>query len=176
MQSEEVCPGCGGSGRIQNLPCSICHGAGRVPREKRLEVKIPAGVATGSRIRFAGQGGPGYRGGQNGDLYLIVNVISHPIFERKGDDLYQTLDIPLMTAVLGGEVRVPTITGNVILKVPPETQNGKVFNLKGKGMPRMGDSVYGDLLAKVNVVLPAHLTPEEKNLYEQLRKLRGGGA
>ena len=132
------------------------------------------GVTNGSRIRFAGQGGAGYRGGPNGDLYLIVNVKPHHVFERKDDDLYLTLDIPLMTAVLGGEVRVPTINGNVMLKVPPETQNGKVFNLKGKGMPRMGDSIYGDLLAKANVILPTHLKPQEKSLWEQLQKLSGG--
>ena len=172
LQSEELCPGCGGTGRIQNLPCSFCRGSGRVINEKRLEVKIPPGVTNGSRIRFAGQGEAGYRGGRNGDLYLEVTVKQHHLFERKDEDLYLVVSVPLIVAVLGGEIQVPTIQGSVLLKIPPETQNGKVFNLRGKGMPHMGDSIYGNLFVTVNVVLPTNLSMEEKELFEKLGKLR----
>ena len=172
MQGEEVCSGCNGTGRIHNLPCSVCRGTGRVPKEKRLEVKIPPGVTDGSRVRFAGQGEPGYRGGPNGDLYLVVSVIPHRVFERKDDNLYVTVDVPLVTAVLGSEIQVPTLKGHVMLRVPPETQNGKVFNLAGQGMPHLGGTARGNLLVKVNIVIPTGLTSQEKELFNQLAKLR----
>jgi molecular chaperone DnaJ len=172
LKTEEACQGCGGAGRIQNLPCSVCRGSGRVSREKRLELKIPAGVDNGSRIRFAGQGEAGTRGGRNGDLYLVIKVAPHNLFERKGDNLYLKMDVPLLVAILGGEVQIPTIQGNVLLKIPPETQNGKVFNLKGKGLPHMGDSSFGNLLMTVNVVLPTNLSAAEKELFEKIQKLR----
>jgi molecular chaperone DnaJ len=172
LSGEDTCPGCGGTGRIHNLPCSQCRGTGKVPREKRLEVKIPAGVDDGSRVRFAGQGGPGYGSGPDGDLYLVVSVKPDPRFIRKGSDIYETVDIPLTDAVLGGEAQVPTVNGKVVLTIPPETQNGKVFNLKGKGMPSMTDSGLGSLFVKANVVIPKNLTDEERKLFEQLRKLR----
>jgi len=172
LQSHETCTGCKGTGRIGGLPCSVCRGTGVIPREKRLELKIPAGVKTGSRVRFSGQGEPGYSGGPAGDLYLIVNIRPHEIFERKDDDLFVKIDVPLLVAILGGEIPVPTLSGKVLLKIPPETQNGKVFKLTGKGMPHLGSSGYGDLYAKVNVVLPTKLTPEEKKLYQKLSELR----
>lgn len=172
MQGEEACSGCNGTGRVHNLPCSVCRGTGRVRREKRIEVKIPPGVTDGSRVRFAGQGSPGYRGGPNGDLYLVVSVLPHKIFERKEDNLYVTVDVPLLTAILGGEIQVPTLKGNLMLKIPPETQNGKIFNLAGQGMPHLGDSTHGSLLVKVNVVIPTGLTPQEKELFKQLSRLQ----
>ena len=172
LQTEELCPGCGGTGRIQNLPCSVCRGSGRMVKEKHLEVKIPAGVADGSRIRFAGQGGKGTHGGPNGDLYLVVTVRSHRLFERKGDDLYLKADVPFLKLVLGGEIEVPMIQGSVLLKVPPQTQNGKVFSLKGKGMPHMNNSYRGNLFVTVNAVLPTSLSAEEKDLFEKLSKLK----
>jgi molecular chaperone DnaJ len=172
MQSEESCPGCKGSGRIHNLPCSVCRGTGKIPREKRLEVKIPAGVADGSRVRFAGQGSPGVRGGSNGDLYLLISIKSHPVFERKDDNLLVNIDLPLLIAILGGEIQVPTLNGHVMLKIPPETQNGKVFILNGKGMPHLNTSTFGNLLVKVNILLPTKLTAQEKELYKQLAKLQ----
>ena len=172
LQSEEVCSGCSGTGRIQNLPCSICHGTGRVPHDKRIEVRIPPGVANGSRVRFAGQGEAGYRGGPNGDLHLIVSVLPHSVFERQEDNLLTTVDVPLTTAVLGGEIHVPTLKGKVILKIPPETQNGRVFNLTGQGMPHLGNSSHGNLLAKVNIILPTKLSKEEKTLFEKLKEMR----
>ena len=172
MQSEDICGGCNGTGRIQNLPCSVCRGSGKVVRDKRIEVKIPAGVDNGSRVRFAGQGEDGYHGGPKGDLYLIISVIPHSTFERRGDNLLTTVDLPLTTAILGGEIQVPTLKGKLMLKIPAETQNGRIFNLKGKGMPHLGDSSYGNLLVKVNVVLPDKLTKEEKALFEKLKEMR----
>ena len=171
LQSEEACPTCHGTGQVQNALCSTCQGRGTVSQTKRLEVKIPAGVKTGSRIRIAGKGGEG-RGGENGDLYLVITVKPHPVFERQDDDLYVNIDIPLTTAMLGGEVKIPTLKGNLALKIPPETQNGRIFRLAGQGMPKMGKSANGDIKAKVNVVLPVDLTEEEKELFRKLNKLR----
>jgi molecular chaperone DnaJ len=172
LQSEEPCTGCQGTGKIQNLPCSVCRGTGVVLKTKNLEVKIPAGVKSGSRIRLAGKGQPGYRGGSSGDLYLVVTVKPHSTFERRDNDLIVEMELPLVTALLGGEVQVPTLKGKVALKIPPETQNGKTFRLTGQGMPRQGSSVHGDLLAKMKVVLPVNLSPEERELFEKLKKLR----
>jgi molecular chaperone DnaJ len=171
LQSEEPCTGCQGTGQIQNLPCSVCRGTGVVLKTKNLEVKIPPGVKNGSRIKLAGKGQPGYRGGSSGDLYLVVSVRPHKTFERRDNDLYVEIELPLLTAVLGGEVQVPTIKGKVALKIPAETQNGKTFRLNGQGMPRQGSSSHGDLLAKVKVVLPAKLSDEERELFEKLKKL-----
>jgi molecular chaperone DnaJ len=171
LQVEEPCATCKGTGRIHNVPCSVCRGAGIVPNIKRLEVKIPAGVKTGSRVRIAGKGQPG-DGGASGDLYLVITVLPHRSFERDGDDLHTNISVPLSVAMLGGEVQVPTLKGKLSLKIPPETQNGRVFRLTGQGMPHLGNSTRGDLLAKVNVVLPAGLSEKEKELFRQLRELR----
>jgi DnaJ-class molecular chaperone len=133
---------------------------------KRLEVKVPAGVRTGSRVRLAGKGAHG------GDLYLRVTVKPHPTFERRGDDLYVGVSVPLATAMLGGEVQVPTLKGKVALKIPAETQNGRTFRLAGQGMPRLNNKSSGDLMAKVRVVLPDKLSAKEKELFQQLGELR----
>jgi curved DNA-binding protein len=140
---------------------------------KRLEVRIPAGVKNGSRVRLAGKGRAG-SGGAKGDLYLVTSVKPHRLFECRGDDLYVGVTVPLVVAMLGGEVKVPTLKGKLALKIPPETQNGRSFRLKGQGMPHLGDSTHGDLLAKVNVVLPTNLTQREKELFKQLGDLRPG--
>ncbi len=150
------------------------HGSTRTIRledGKRLEVKIPPGVKEGSRVRLAGKGGTG-SGGVKGDLYLVTSVKPHRLFERRDDDLYIGVAVPLVVAMLGGEVQVPTLKGKLALKIPPETQNGRSFRLKGQGMPHLGDSTRGDLLARVNVVLPTNLTPQEKELFKQLGELR----
>ncbi len=168
---EEPCSGCQGTGRIQNMPCSACQGSGVVTRVKRLEVKIPPGVKNGSRVRIAGRGQTGY-GGASGDLYLVVSVKPYPLIERKGDNLHVAVAVPLTVAVLGGEVKVPTLKGKLALKIPPETQNGRIFRLAGQGMPHLGNSACGDLLAKVNIVLPTKLSPQEKELFEQLKRLQ----
>jgi len=133
---------------------------------KRLEVKVPAGVRAGSRVRLAGKGARG------GDLYLIVTVKPHPTFERRGDDLYVGVSVPLAVAMLGGEVKVSTLKGKVALKIPPETQNGRTFRLAGQGMPHLGKSSRGDLMARVRVVLPDKLSAEEKELFKKLGELR----
>ena len=172
LQTVEPCAACGGTGRVGNRVCTICGGTGGKVLPRRLEVKIPAGVRDGSRVRIAGEGGAGRGGGSKGDLYLIVRVLPHKVFERKGDDLYTEISVPLATAILGGEVRLSTLNGNLSLRIPPETQNAKVFRLAGKGMPQVGNANYGDLFAKVKVVLPTSLSEEERKLFERLQSLR----
>ncbi len=172
LQTEEPCSNCNGTGQIQNLPCSVCRGSGVVSSVKRLEVKIPPGVKDGSRVRVPGKGEPGYARGTSGDLYLVISVKPHPLFERKDDDLHVEVAVPLMMAVLGGEVQVPTPKGKLALKIPPETQNGRAFRLAGQGMPHLGNSSRGTLLARVKVVLPTNLSPQEKELFKQISQLR----
>jgi molecular chaperone DnaJ len=173
IQSEVSCTACRGTGRIQNLPCSVCRGSGFVPQVNRLEVKIPAGVNNGSRVRIAGKGEPGSSGGPNGDLYLMISVQHNNLFERKEDDLYIDLPVPLTTAMLGGEVKVPTLKGpKLALRIPPETQNERVFRLTGQGMPHLGDSARGDLMVTIKVTLPSGLSTEEKTLFLKLKELR----
>lgn len=173
LQSEERCVTCGGSGRIAGAVCHACQGAGAVLRPKRLEVKIPRGVRDGSRVRIPGEGRSGAGGGPRGDLYVVVRMRPHPDFERKGDDLATQVGVPLEDAVLGGEVEVPTLAGKrVALKVPPLTQNGKVFRLKGLGMPRLEGKGRGDMLVRARVVLPERLSDRERELFEKLRALR----
>jgi curved DNA-binding protein len=140
---------------------------------RRLEVKIPAGVKTGSRVRVRGEGGAGRAGGDQGDLYLKVDVLPHAVFERVGDDLHCDVTVDLYTAILGGSVSVPTLKGALTLKIPPETQNGRTFRLKGQGMPSLGSKdAYGDLLVKVQVKLPQDLSEKEKDLFKELARLR----
>lgn len=139
----------------------------------RIEASIPRGVKTGSKVRIRGQGMPGGAGAAAGDLYLKVSVKPHPVFERKGVDLYVDVDVPLYTALLGGEVRVPTLTGDVLLTVPPETQNGQTFRLAGQGMPKLQNpKERGDLFASAKIALPKNLTDGEKKLIRQLKALR----
>jgi DnaJ-class molecular chaperone len=177
VQTHEPCSTCHGTGLARGATCPTCDGTGVVPRAKAIEVKIPAGVATGSRIRVAGQGGAGQNGGPNGDVYLRVTVQPDTRFEREGDDLRTDVEIPLYTAVLGGEVVVPTPTGRVALTIPPETQAGKLFRLRGQGMPRLKGvkGQRGDLLARARIALPANLNDRERQLFQQLRDIREGG-
>jgi curved DNA-binding protein len=141
--------------------------------DRRLEIKIPAGVKTGSKIRYAGEGASGTRGAAAGDLYLRVQVASHPTFEREGDDLHGEIPVDLYTALLGGEVNVPTLKGQLALKIPAETQSGRTFRLAGQGMPKLNEpNAFGDLYAKVRVVLPEHLTAAERELFEKLVQMR----
>lgn len=177
LQSAEQCRTCGGSGQIAGAICHSCDGMGQVNKPRRLEVKAPAGVKTGSRVRVAGEGRPGAGGGPAGDLYLVVTVRPHPRFERRGDDLVVEVPVPVVEAVLGGEVEVPTIDGRLALRIPELTQNGRQFRLAGKGMPVLGVAgKRGDLLARVRVELPSHLTPRERELFEQLRAARDSAA
>ncbi len=172
MESEQPCPTCKGSGRIQDVLCSTCRGSGAVPQLKKLEVKIPPGVKNGSRVRIAGKGEPGRAGGSSGNLYLVTSVKPHPLFERRGDNLHVEVAVPLTVAVLGGEVQVPTLKGKLALKIPAETQNERAFRLTGQGMPHLSNTSRGDLVARVKVVLPTDLSAEEKKLFEKLSQLR----
>jgi curved DNA-binding protein len=139
----------------------------------RIEVKVPAGVKNGQRIKVAGKGEPGLASGPSGDLYLIVSILEHPVFHLNGNDIHVDVPIPLTDAILGGEASVPTPKGkNLALKIPPETQNGKVFRLAGQGMPEVGKDTRGDLFAKVKIVLPENLTEREKELFKQLKEAR----
>ena len=172
LETKEPCLSCSGTGKIRNLPCSVCRGVGTSHRLKQLEVKIPIGVRNGSRVRIAGQGKPGYAGGPSGDLYLVTSIKPHRLFERNGDDLYVEVTVPFTVAVLGGEVEIPTLKGKIALRIPPETQNGRIFRLAGQGMPHLGNSTKSDLLATIKVVLPINLSTEEKELFEKLHQLR----
>lgn len=177
IQSTEVCPTCRGTGEVSNRPCTNCSGQGMLTKTKRLQVKIPAGVDNGSKIRVAGEGQPGIGGGPRGDLYLAITVKTDPQFERKGDDLYVDIDMDLTVAVLGGEGPVPLPDGRkLVLTIPPETQNGRLFRLSGKGMPHLRGEGSGTLFARVKVVLPTHLTSEERELFEQLALIRDHSA
>jgi DnaJ-class molecular chaperone len=171
LRTEEICPVCRGTGRSGRSACNNCGRTGKIVKTKRIEVKIPKGVANGSRIRLKGEGPMG-RGGVKGDLYLVVKMLPNQTFERKGNNLYTDIAVPLFTAILGGEVEVPTMNGKVALKIPAETQNGNVFRLSGKGMPGLGNNTTGDLFARIKVVLPNKLSAKEKELFEQLRKLK----
>ncbi len=176
IQAEEVCPTCGGSGLVRNQICPTCDGAGYIPRIKTIEVKIPAGVTNGSRIRVAGQGGAGEAGGPSGDVYLIVKLADDKRFTREGDNLRTEVEVQMLTALLGGKTPVVTPTGRAELTIPAETQQGKVFRLRGQGMPKLKSKSgeRGDLLARANVVLPTNLTDRERALLEELRTLRTG--
>ena len=174
LQVSEPCPTCGGTGEARGQECPTCDGTGFVRRTKTLEVNIPAGIDTGKRVRVAGQGGPGVNGGSAGDVNLIVTVRPDRRFEREGDNLRTEVDVPVTTAVLGGEVEVPTPTGRVALTVPPETQSGRSFRLRGMGMPKLrgGKTERGDLMARARIVTPTNLSDRERELFEELRKLR----
>jgi DnaJ-class molecular chaperone len=168
LVSQEACATCGGTGEVAGATCHVCGGHGAIRKPRRLEVKIPAGVATGAKVKVASEGQAGMGGGKKGDLLLVVNVRPHGRFERKGDDLYVDVEVPLTAAVLGGEVEVPTVTSKVMLKIPPLTQNGKLFKLGGLGMPRLKGGGKGDLYARVRARLPEKLDDKQKDLFEKL--------
>jgi molecular chaperone DnaJ len=172
VQIKDRCPSCGGSGMNGQGACTTCTGSGIVPRNKTIEVQIPAGVRTGSRVRVAGQGSPGQNGGPAGDIYLRINVQSNSRFEIDGANLRTELKIPVYTAALGGEAIVPTVDGSVALTIPPGTQSGRVFRLRGKGMAALSGKDRGDLLARVMIQIPDDLSDEERRLFEELRSLR----
>ncbi|MEY4209989.1 MAG: hypothetical protein RLZ92_368 [Pseudomonadota bacterium] len=173
---QQACPTCRGTGKQIKDPCPKCHGQGRVKETKTLSVKVPAGVDTGDRIRLAGEGEAGINGGPTGDLYVQVKVKDHPIFTRDGANLYCEVPISYPTACLGGEIEVPTLDGKVMLKIPAETQTGKLFRLRGKGVKPVRGGAVGDLLCRVQLETPVHLTKEQRALIEQLAtSLSGGG-
>jgi DnaJ-class molecular chaperone len=174
IQSTETCPICRGTRVVAGKSCLNCSGLGMLAHSKRIQVKIPPGVDNGSKIRVAGEGQPGSSGGPRGDLYLVIGLKPDQLYERKGDDLYADIDVDLVTAVLGGEVPVPTPDGRkLVLTIPPETQNGRSFRLANRGMPRLRSEGNGNLFARVKVVLPMGLNDDERSLFEQLARSRG---
>jgi molecular chaperone DnaJ len=164
FQLQQTCPRCRGTGKIVRNPCETCHGQGRVRRTKKLSVKIPAGVDNGDRIRLSGEGEAGRNGGPSGDLYVEVNVRPHEIFEREGEHLSCEVPVSFVTAALGGTVVVPTLDGQVSLKIPPETQSGRIFRLRDKGVKPVRGGSRGDLFCKVMVETPVNLSGEQKDL------------
>jgi molecular chaperone DnaJ len=173
---QQTCPHCRGAGQVIKDPCTTCHGQGRVHKSRELVVKIPAGVETGSRIRLAKEGDAGEMGGPPGDLYVDIHVKNHAIFKRQGNDLHCEAPISFATACIGGEIEIPTVEGKVKLKIPAETQTGKVFRLRAKGIKSVHGGAVGDLLCEVHVETPVNLTDEQKKLLEQLNQsLMSGG-
>ena len=166
---QQTCPRCRGRGKVITDPCDRCHGQGRVEKKKTLSVKVPPGVDTGDRIRLAGQGEAGLNGGPAGDLYVQINVREHPIFTREGENLYCEVPISIVDAALGGELEVPTLEGRVSLKIPPETQTGKLFRLRGKGVnvTQVRGGGIGDLYCRICVETPVNLTKKQKELLRE---------
>jgi DnaJ-class molecular chaperone len=164
---DEPCPTCHGSGNVSGKPCATCHGSGWQRGRHEVDVKIPAGVRTGQKVRVSGQGAGG------GDLYLAVAVTAHREFERRGDDIHLTVPITAPEAALGVTLEIPTLRGKVSMKIPPGTSSGRTFRLPGYGMPKPKGSGHGHQLVTVRIVMPADLRPEERELYEKLKALRG---
>jgi len=165
---QQTCPHCHGSGKIIPEPCTTCSGVGRVKKQKTLEVKIPAGINEGMRIRSAGNGEPGTNGGPPGDLYIEIRIKDHEIFERDGDDLHCTVPVLLTTAALGGEIEVPTLGGRAEIELPEGTQHGKTFRLRGKGIKGIRSAYPGDLYCHVSVETPIKLTEHQRKLMKEL--------
>ena len=174
FQVQQTCPACRGRGKTITDPCGACRGQGRVEKTKTLSVKVPPGVDTGDRIRLSGEGEAGPEGGPAGDLFVQMSVRQHAIFERDGKDLYCEVPITFVDAALGGDLDVPTLDGRVKLKIPPETQTGKLFRLRGKGVKPVRGGSVGDLLCRVVVETPVKLNKQQKALLEELRGSLGG--
>jgi molecular chaperone DnaJ len=170
FQLQQTCPRCRGAGTIVRNPCDTCLGQGRVRRTRKLAVKVPAGVDSGDRVRLSGEGESGRNGGPPGDLYVEIHVREHPIFERDGEHLSCEVPVSFATAALGGTVAVPTLDGDVILKIPPETQSGRVFRLRDKGVKPVRGGARGDLFCRVSVETPVHLSTEQRELVRQLEE------
>jgi molecular chaperone DnaJ len=168
-----TCGMCRGTGRVITKPCAACHGEGRVTKESKLIVKIPAGIATGQRLRLSGEGEHGLGGGPTGDLYVVVHVQDHPFFKRDGDDLYCELAVQFPTLALGGTIDVPTLNGNASLDIPGGTQADTTFRLRGKGVPNVSGRGHGDLFVVVKPAIPKKLTKEQRRLVEELARSLG---
>ncbi|AYH44938.1 molecular chaperone DnaJ [Azoarcus sp. DN11] len=173
---QQTCPKCHGTGRIIPDPCRDCGGAGRVKRQKTLEVKIPAGIDEGMRLRHAGHGEPGVNGGPPGDLYVEIHIRQHSVFQRDHDDLHCEMPISFTTAALGGEIEIPTLEGMARLKIPAETQSGRVFRLRGKGIRNVRSQAHGDLMCHVVVETPVNLTERQKELLREFEEVSRGDA
>jgi len=168
---QQTCPQCHGTGKIVANPCQTCAGAGRVRKHKTLSVKIPAGVDQDDRIRLAGEGEAGVNGGPPGDLYVVVNLKAHPVFQRDGADLHCEMPISFATAALGGEIEIPTLDGHAKIRIPSETQTGQVFRLKNKGIRPVRGSVIGDLYCHVALETPVKLTSRQKELLREFEAI-----
>lgn len=168
---QQPCPTCHGSGRMITDPCASCGGAGRVKRHKTLAVKIPAGIDEGDRIRLAGEGEAGVNGGPPGDLYVVMHLKEHAVFQRDGDDLHCQMPVSFSTAALGGEIEIPTLEGQAKVKIAPETQTGQLLRLRGKGIKGVRSSHPGDLLCEIVVETPVKLTERQKELLRELEEI-----
>ena len=168
---QQTCPTCHGSGKMVSDPCATCRGAGRIKKHKTLSVKIPPGVDEGDRIRLSGEGESGVNGGPPGDLYVVMHLKPHAVFEREGDDLHCEMPISFTQAAIGGEIEIPTLDGSAKIKVPAETQTGQVFRLRGKGIKGVRSSYPGDLLCEVVVETPVRLTDRQKELLRELEDI-----
>jgi len=171
---QQTCPTCHGSGKTIADPCTACHGAGRVKQHKTLSVKIPAGVDEGDRIRLSGEGEHGINGGPPGDLYVMIQIKEHPVFKRDHDDLHCEMPVSFTTAALGGDIDIPTLDGHAKIKVAEETQTGKVFRLRGKGIKGVRSQQYGDLYCHVVVETPVNLNVRQKALLRELEGISQG--
>lgn len=167
------CNRCGGAGQVIKHPCVQCHGNGRVMKERNVTVKVPAGSMSGLKLRIAGEGEPGYNGGPAGDLYVVMIVQDHEFFDRDGDDLVCEVPISFTQASLGAEIKVPTMDGQVNMKIPAGTQTGKIFRLSGKGMPSLRNYGHGDQLVKVVIETPTRLTQRQRELLEEFAQISG---
>ena len=174
LQLEDTCARCRGTGTLDGRLCPVCHGTGRILAAKKFEVSIPKGVGDGQRIRLTGQGGAGVGGGTSGDLYLVVKLAEDPTYKRKADDLYVDLPVDLYDLVLGGEVKVPTMAGQVAMTIPEGTQNNRLLRLSGKGMPKVKGGGSGDQYVRLIGQLPQNLTDKERKLFKELSGLRNG--
>lgn len=168
---QQTCPRCHGSGKIVTDPCKTCSGAGRIKRQKTLAVKIPAGVDEGDRIRLTGEGEAGMNGGPAGDLYVVIQIRVHGVFQRDQNDLHCEMPISFTTAALGGEIDIPTLDGHAKIKIPAETQSGQVFRLRGKGIKGVRSNTHGDLLCHVMVETPIKLTDRQRDLLRELEEI-----
>ena len=175
FQVRQTCPTCGGEGSVIEKPCRKCRGTGHVNEEKHISLKIPAGVDNGSRLRLSGKGGGGLRGGADGDLYVLLNVQDSDIFDREGLDLGVEIPVSPITAALGGTVSVPTPEGDAQLKIPAGTPNGKIFRLRGKGVPNLRGGFAGDLNARIVIDVPANLDRKQRQLLEEFQNSVKGG-
>jgi molecular chaperone DnaJ len=168
---QQTCPKCRGAGKVVQSPCLACRGAGRIKQHKTLSVKIPSGVDEGDRIRLSGEGEAGVNGGPAGDLYVVIHLKAHAVFQRDHNDLHCEMPISFTTAALGGEIEIPTLDGYAKIKIPSETQSGKVFRLRGKGIKGVRSSSHGDLMCHVVVETPVNLTARQRELLAELEDI-----